>query len=158
MHRREPQIPAQMLSQGKHVFLSPKAAHPPSILSPTWGRGGALRIQTPAAASWHHYVGLKVAGRVGARKGTWQGRPPRGRQDSQEQRGRGTGDRPWGLLPEGRRQGWHVLPAWGHQGELGAAKTDRDSAVRLPASHRVAPATPALSAPLSGWEATGWRQ
>lgn len=39
MYRREPQTPAQMLSRGKHVFLSSKVAHPSSILSPTWGRG-----------------------------------------------------------------------------------------------------------------------
>lgn len=50
MHRRKPQIPMQMPSQGKHAFLSPKVAHPLSILRPIWGRGGPSRIKTREAA------------------------------------------------------------------------------------------------------------
>lgn len=107
-----PHIPVRMLSQGKHIFLSPKVAHPPSILSPNWGSSPdpnqGSRVLTPLCGlkscreSWRwkrHLAGAATRGGVrfprnkGAREGTSKGAGP------------------WGLLPEGRDKGRHVLPA-----------------------------------------------
>lgn len=111
-----PQTRARMLSQGKPVFLSKSRAsheHP----QPNLGERGCFLIQTGAAASWPRYVGLKVARRVGAGKGTWQGRLPRGHQVSPGTKGllqgRPAKQVPWGLLPGGKDRGSPRPPGLG---------------------------------------------
>lgn len=66
------------LSQGKHIFLSPKVAHPPSILSPNWGSSldpnQGSRVLTPLYGlkscrdSWRwkrHLAGAATVGALG---------------------------------------------------------------------------------------------